>query len=162
MLPPVTKEISGFSVRFRPLPATKAFTLAKRVALIVLPLLKSFDLAKLNLKSDIDLNKLVDAVTSALAALPNEEAVELITDSLIGATITAPGAAPVEIQGRSDVDAVFIGELEAMYEIVFAAWKYNKLAPFKFAARFGVQIAPTDTSAEAATTETKFGPKLAM
>ena len=31
MISPVTKDISGFSVHFRPLPATKAFELAMRV-----------------------------------------------------------------------------------------------------------------------------------
>lgn len=160
MLSPVTKDISGFSVHFRPLPATKAFTLAKRVGSLVLPLLKSIDLS--DLKKDIDLSGIFEAVSNALANLRDEDAVSLLVDSLKGCTITAPRQAPVEINDQSDVDAVFQGELEALYQIVFESWKYNKLAPFKLAARFGLKMNETATSSEAAGTETKPGQKLAL
>lgn len=160
MLSPVTKDISGFSVHFRPLPATKAFTLAKRVGSLVLPLLKSIDLS--DLKKDIDLSGIFEAVSNALANLRDEDAVSLLVDSLKGSTVTAPGQAPVEINDQSDVDAVFQGELEALYQIVFESWKYNKLAPFKLAARFGLKMKETATSSEAAGTETKPGQKLAL
>ena len=53
MISPVTKEISGFSVRFRPLKATKAFTLAKRVGLLLLPVLKGLDLSSVQKEVDI-------------------------------------------------------------------------------------------------------------
>lgn len=160
MLSPVTKDISGFSVRFRPLPATKAFTLAKRVGSLVLPLLKSIDLS--DLEKDIDLSEIFEAVSNALAGLRDEDAVNLLVDSLKGTTITAPGQVPVEINEQSDVDAVFQGELEALYQIVFESWKYNKLAPFKLAARFGLQMKKTATFGEAADTEKKPGQKLAL
>ena len=160
MLSPITKEIDNFSVRFRPLPATKAFTLAKRVGALVLPLLKSFDLSKLN--AEVDLNSIIDGVIETLSGLPDDKAVGIIVDSLQGCTIVAPGKPAIEINGISDVDEVFQGELEAMYSIVLESWKYNKLAPFKLAARFGLQTKVTDTSSEAAGTETKRGPRLAM
>lgn len=160
MLSPVTKDISGFSVHFRPLPATKAFTLAKRVGSLVLPLFKSIDLS--DLKKDIDLSGIFEVVSNALANLRDEDAVSLLVDSLKGSTVTAPGQAPVEINDRSDVDAVFQGELEALYQIVFESWKYNKLAPFKLAARFGLKMNETTTLSEAAGTETKPGQKLAL
>ena len=160
MLSPITKEIDNFSVRFRPLPATKAFTLAKRVGALVLPLLKSFDLSKLN--AEVDLNSIIDGIIETLSGLPDDKAVGIIVDSLQGCTIVAPGKPAIEINGISDVDEVFQGELEAMYSIVLESWKYNKLAPFKLAARFGVQTAKTDTSSEAASTETKPGPGLAL
>jgi len=160
MLSPITKEIDNFSVRFRPLPATKAFTLAKRVGALVLPLLKSFDLSKLN--AEVDFNSIIDGVIETLSGLPDDKAVGIIVDSLQGCTIVAPGKPAIEINGISDVDDVFQGELEAMYSIVLESWKYNKLAPFRLAARFGVQTKATSTSEEAASTETKSGPKLAL
>jgi hypothetical protein len=160
MISPVTKEIGGFAVRFRPLPATSAFTLAKRVGALVLPVLKTLDLS--NLSADVDLNVLIDTAAAILSDTTDERAVGIVVDSLIGLTITPPGGTPVEITDRSTVDSVFCGELEAMYQIVFEAWKYNKLAPFKLAARFGLQTKVTDSSSEAAGTETKRGPRLAM
>lgn len=160
MISPVTKEISGFSVRFRPLPATKAFELALRVGAIVAPLLKSIDLA--NLKADVNLEKVLDTISTTLATLPGDVATALVVDSLKGCTITAPGVAPMEVNSSAEIDALFVGELDAMYEIVLESWKYNKLAPFKLAARFGLQMAKTDTSSEAASTPTKHGPKLAI
>lgn len=160
MLSPITKEIDNFSVRFRPLPATKAFTLAKRVGAIVLPLLKSFDLSKLN--AEVDLNSIIDGIIETLSGLPDDKAVGIIVDSLQGCTIVAPGKPAIEINGISDVDEVFQGELEAMYSIVLESWKYNKLAPFKLAARFGFQTTQTDTSSEAASTPRKPGPALAL
>ena len=160
MLSPVTKEISGYSVHFRPLPATKAFVLAKRVGSFLLPMLKSIDIS--DLKKDIDFSKIFDTLSEALATLSDEAAVSIVVESLRGSTITAPGFAPVEIQSNAEVDSIFAGDLETMYQIVFEAWKYNKLAPFKLAARFGLQTKVTDTSSEAAGTETKRGPRLAM
>ena len=160
MLSPITKEISGFSVHFRPLPATRAFTLAKRVGALVLPVLKGIDLA--DLKAEVNLTSLIDSIVGVLSSLPDDQAVQLIVDSLQGSTITAPGQPPVEVQDRTAVDAVLQGELEAMYLIVLEAWKYNKLAPFKLAAHFGLQMTPTDTSGEAASTGMTSGPKLAL
>ena len=160
MLSPVTKEISGYSVHFRPLPATKAFVLAKRVGSLLLPMLKSIDLS--DLKKDIDFSKIFDTLSEALATLSDEDAISIVVESLRGSTITAPGHAPMEIQSNAEVDSIFAGDLEAMYQIVFESWKYNKLAPFKLAARFGLQMKTTDTSSEAADTETKFGHKLAL
>lgn len=160
MISPVTKEISGFSVRFRPLPATKAFELALRVGAIVAPLLKSIDLA--NLKGDVNFEKVLDAISTTLTTMPGDVATALVVDSLKGCTITAPGMAPMEVNSVAEIDALFVGELEAMYEIVLESWKYNKLAPFKLAARFGLQMAKTDTSSEAANIEKKSGPRLAM
>src|SRR5574344_572518 len=155
MISPVTKDISGFSANFRPLPATKAFVLAKRVGEIALPLLKSIDLS--DLKADIDLGKILDVVTSIFSTLSDDKAISLVVDSLMGCTIVPPGQAPIEIQSAADVDAAFQGELEAMYEIVVESWRYNKLAPFKLAARFGFQMNKIDTSSEAATTGRKPG-----
>lgn len=160
MISPVTKEISGFSVHFRPLPATKAFTLAKRVGTVLLPLIKGIDLS--DLKRDIDVETLLDSLFNTISSLPDQEAVEILVDSLQGCTITAPGMPPREVNTQSDIDGLFQGELEALYEVVFESWKYNKLAPFKLAARFGFQTNKTSTSSEAANTETKHGPKLAM
>jgi hypothetical protein len=160
MLSPITKEIDNFSVRFRPLPATKAFTLAKRVGALVLPLLKSFDISKLN--AEVDLNSIIDGVIETLSGLPDDKAVGIIVDSLQGCTIVAPGKPAIEINGISDVDEVFQGELEAMYSIVLESWKYNKLAPFKLAARFGLQPRTTATSEGAEPTETRPGPGLAL
>lgn len=160
MISPVTKEISGFSVHFRPLPATKAFTLAKRVGTVLLPLIKGIDLS--DLKRDIDVETLLDSLFNTISNLPDQEAVEILVDSLQGCTITAPGMPPREVNTQSDIDGLFQGELEALYEVVFESWKYNKLAPFKLAARFGFQTNKTSTSSEAANIETKHGPKLAM
>ena len=160
MISPVTKDISGFSVHFRPLPATKAFELAMRVGRIALPLVKCIDLE--NLKKDVDFGRLLDGAVDAIAGLSADEAVSLVVESLKGCTITAPNAAPLDINGASDVDAIFQGELDAMYEIVIESWKYNKLAPFKLAARFGFRTTPTATSGEAASTGTKHGQKLAL
>ena len=69
MLSPITKEIENFSVRFRPLPATKAFTLAKRVGTLVLPLVKSIDLSKMS--EDVNLNSIIDGIIEMLADLPD-------------------------------------------------------------------------------------------
>ena len=160
MISPVTKDFSGFSVHFRPLPATKAFLLATNVGSLVLPLLKSIDLS--NLEKDIDFSAIFDGISDTLANLSDKEAVGILVDSLRGSTITAPGLAPVEINDESSLDMVFQGELETMYQIVFEAWKYNKLAPFKFAARFGLQMNKTSTSSEAADSETTPGQKLAL
>ena len=160
MISPVTKDISGFSVHFRPLPATKAFTLAKRVGTLALPMLKSVDLS--NLKAEIDLSKVLDGLVDTLANLSDSEAVNLVVDSLSGCTIVPPGQAAIDIQSSADVDTAFQGELEAMYEIVVESWKYNKLAPFKLAARFGLQTAKIATLSEAANIEKKSGPRLAM
>lgn len=160
MISPVTKDISGFSVHFRPLPATKAFTLAKRVGTLALPLIKSVDLS--NLKAEIDLSKVLDGLVDTLANLSDSEAVNLVVDSLNGCTIVPPGQAAIDIQSYADVDTAFQGELEAMYEIVVESWKYNKLAPFKLAARFGLQTAKIATLSEAANIEKKSGPRLAM
>jgi hypothetical protein len=101
-------------------------------------------------------------VAEALASLPDDVAVGILVDSLKGCTIVAPGHPAMEIQSSSDVDAVFQGELEALYSIVLESWKFNKLAPFRLAARFGFQTTKTDTSSEAAGTETKRGTRLAM
>ena len=158
MLSPITKEIENFSVRFRPLPATKAFTLAKRVGTLVLPLVKSIDLSKLS--EDVNLNSIIDGIIEMLSELPDDKAVGIVVDSLKGCTITAPGMPPVEIQ--SSTDTVFQGELEAMYSIVLESWKFNKLAPFKLAARFGLQPRTTATSEGAEPTETRLGPGLAL
>jgi hypothetical protein len=160
MLSPITKDIENFSVRFRPLPATKAFTLAKRVGTLVLPLVKSIDLSKLS--EDVNLNSIIDGIIEMLADLPDEKAVGIVVDSLKGCTITAPGLPPVEIQSYTDIDTVFQGELEAMYSIVLESWKFNKLAPFKLAARFGLQSRTTATSEGAEPTETRPGPGLAL
>lgn len=160
MLSPITKEIDNFTVHFRPLPATKAFTLAKRVGEVVLPLVKGIDLSRLD--AEVNLDSLIDGVSETLANLPDEKAIGILVDSLKGCTITAPGVAPVDIQDSSGIDAVFQGELETMYKVVLESWKYNKLAPFKLAARFGLQMKTTDTSSEAAGTETKRGGGLAL
>lgn len=160
MISPVTKEISGFSVYFRPLPATKAFTLAKRVGASILPVIKSIDLE--NLEKEVDIGKLLDGISETLASLSDDVAVSLVVESLRGCTITAPGMAPVEVNGPQEIDAIFQGELEAMFSIVVESWKYNKLAPFKLAARFGIGTKATDTSGEAADTGSKPGPKLAL
>lgn len=159
MISPVTKEIGGFAVRFRPLPATSAFTLAKRVGALVLPVLKTLDLS--NLSADVDLNVLIDTAAAILSDTTDERAVGIVVDSLIGLTITPPGGTPVEITDRSTVDSVFCGELEAMYLVVFESWRYNKLAPLKMAARFGIQMKPTGTSSEAASSVNAPGPALA-
>ena len=159
MISPVTKEIAGFNVRFRPLPATSAFTLAKRVGSALLPIVKTLDLS--DLSANVDVDKLIDAATQVLSGMSDDKAVELFVDSLKGLTITPPGGAPVEITGRDDVDSVFCGELEALYLVVFESWKYNKLAPFKLAARFGIQPKITGTSEGAANTAKKPGPALA-
>ena len=66
------------------------------------------------------------------------------------------------LNAQEAFDALFAGDLETMYQIVFEAWKYNKLAPFKLAARFGLQTKVTDPSSAAAGTETNRGPRLAM
>lgn len=160
MISPVTKEIEGFQVRFMPLPATKAFTLAKRVGSMLLPILKSVGLS--DLKAEVDLDKLLGGVAEALASLPDDVAVGILVDSLKGCTIVAPGHPAMEIQSSSDVDAVFQGELEALYSIVLESWKFNKLAPFRLAARFGFQTIKTDTSSEAADTGSRPGPALVM
>lgn len=160
MISPVTKEISGFSVRFRPLKATKAFTLAKRVGLLLLPVLKGLDLS--SVQKEVDISKLTDSIIFSLSSLSDSDAVSLIVESLRGCTIVPPEHPAIEIQGAADIDAAFQGELEAMYEIVLESWKFNKLAPFKLAARFGFQTTQTDTSSEAASTEKKSGTKLAM
>lgn len=160
MISPVTKEISGFSVHFRPLPATKAFELAMRVGCVALPLLKCLDLE--NLKKEVDVSRLLDTAVEAVTRLAPSDAVAIVVESLKGCTITAPGSPAVDISSTSDVDVVFQGELDAMYEIVLESWKYNKLGPFKLAARFGFQMNKTDTSGAAASTGTKRGTKLAM
>ena len=160
MISPVTKDFSGFSVHFRPLPATKAFLLAKKVGSLVLPLLKSIDLS--NLEKDIDFSAIFDGISDALANLSDKDAVSILVESLKGSTITAPNMAPVEIVDETSLDAVFQGELETMYQIVFEAWKYNKLAPFKLAASFGLTMTPTGTSEEAASTGMKSGTRLAV
>lgn len=160
MLSPITKEISGFSVHFRPLPATRAFVLAKKVGSLVLPVLKGIDLA--DLKSEVDLHSLIDSVVGALTSLTDEQAVQLVVESLRGCTITAPGCPAIEVQDSAAVDAAFQGELEAMYMIVLESWKYNKLAPFRLAASFGFQMNQTDGSGEAAGTQQKSGQRLAM
>ena len=67
MISPVTKEISGFSVRFRPLKATKAFTLAKRVGLLLLPVLKGLDLS--SVQKEVDISKLTDSIICSLSSL---------------------------------------------------------------------------------------------
>ena len=117
MLSPVTKEISGYSVHFRPLPATKAFVLAKRVGSLLLPMLKSIDIS--DLKKDVDFSKIFDTLSEALATLSDEAAVSIVVESLRGSTITAPGMPPVEIQSNAEVDSLFAGDLESMYQIVF-------------------------------------------
>lgn len=160
MLSPVTKVFGDFSVHFRPLPATKAFTLAKRVGALLLPLLKSIDLS--DMEKEIDFSSIFDSLSETLARLPDDTAVGILVDSLAGSTITAPGQPATEIQSSKEIDVLFSGELETLYQIVFESWKYNKLAPFKFAARFGLSMKKTDTSSEAADTETKFGQKLAL
>lgn len=159
MISPVTKEIGGFFVRFRPLPATSAFTLAKRVGALLLPVLKTLDLS--NLSADVDLSTLIDTVVDVLANTTDERAVGIVVDSLVGLTITPPGGVPTEILDRSTVDSVFCGELEAMYLVVFESWRYNKLAPLKMAARFGLRPAPTNTSEGAASSASAPGPALA-
>ena len=110
----------------------------------------------------MNLNSIIDGIIEMLADLPDEKAVGIIVDSLKGCTITAPGMPPVEIQSSTDIDAVFQGELEAMYSIVLESWKFNKLAPFKLAARFGLQPRTTATSEGAEPTETRHGPGLAL
>ena len=160
MISPITKEIENFSVRFRPLPATKAFTLAKRVGTVILPLIKGLDFSSPN--KEIDLGEIIDGAVDALGEFDDEKAIGIIVDSLKGCTITAPGQPAVEINSSEDIDNVFQGELETMYKIIFESWKYNKLAPFKLAARFGVQMKTTDTLDEAASTGTRRGPGLAM
>ena len=135
-------------------------TLAKRVGTLVLPLVKSIDLSKLS--EDVNINSIIDGIIETLSELPDEKAVGIIVDSLKGCTITAPGMPPVEIQDSSSIDAVFKGELEAMYSIVLESWKFNKLAPFKLAARFGLQPRTTATSEGAEPTETRPGPGLAL
>ena len=114
------------------------------------------------MKKEVDFGRLLDGAVDAIAGLSAGEAVSLVVESLKGCTITAPNAAPLDINGASDVDAIFQGELDAMYEIVLESWKYNKLAPFKLAARFGFRTTPTATSGEAADTGTKHGQKLAL
>lgn len=160
MLSPITKDISGFSVRFRPLPATRAFTLAKRVGSLVLPVLKSLDLSKP--EADVDMSSLLDSVSSVLGSLCDSAAVSIIVDSLQGCTVTAPGQPAVEIQDAGQVDAVFQGELETMYQVILESWKYNRLIPFKLAARFGIQTSQTPTSEGAAGTGTGHGVGLAL
>lgn len=159
MLSPVTKEIEGFSVTFRPLPATEAFTLAKRVGVMLLPLLKSLDLT--DLKAEVNLDSLMSGLADVLSELPDDKAVAIVVDSLKGSTIVAPNQPAVEILGRSDVDKIFCGELDAMFAIVFEAWKYQKLAPFRLAARYGSLLKLTGISSEAAGTPNKPGPALA-
>lgn len=159
MLSPVTKDIAGFNVRFRPLPATTAFTLAKRVGAALLPILKTLDLS--NLSAQVDVDKLIDAAAQVLSELPDDKAVGIFVDSLMGSTITPPGGVPTEINSRAEIDSLFCGELEALYLVVFESWKYNKLAPFKLAARFGLQPKTTGTSEAAASTANKPGPALA-
>ena len=89
MISPVTKEISGFSVHFRPLPATKAFELAMRVGCVALPLLKCLDLE--NLKKEVDVSRLLDTAIEAISKLAPSDAVAIVVESLKGCTITAPG-----------------------------------------------------------------------
>ena len=127
---------------------------------MLLPILKGLDLS--SIKKEIDVSKLTDSVIYSLSSLSDDDAVSLIVESLRGCTIVPPGQPAIEIQGPESVDAAFQGELEAMYEIVLESWKFNKLAPFKLAARFGFQTTTTDTSSEAADTEKKSGTKLAM
>ena len=79
MISPVTKEIGGFSVRFRPLPATSAFTLAKRVGALLLPVLKTLDLS--NLSAEVDLSTLLDTVVDVLANTTDERAVGIVVES---------------------------------------------------------------------------------
>lgn len=161
MLTPATKTFDGVQVTFIPLPLLDASSIDARVAALVLPLLELLETTDLS-KMDVNLKALGTIMSRSLATLSRQSQQELIVDSLRGCTIQVPGKAPVEITDAATLNKTLEGVgLDVLYQIVFEAWRFNKLSPFVLAARIGLKTLPIHTFTEPKAEATGHGIKLA-
>lgn len=159
MLQPKVIEVQGFQVSLVPLNAIKAARLDKKVTGLVLPLLAGLDLDNL---AKVDVSDLTGRLAEVVTGLPDESLEALLVESLSGSTIIPPGQAAIEITGPGALNQAFTGELDALYQCVWEAWKFNRLSPFRLAARFGVKMPTTPTSGPETSEAKPSGLKLAM
>ena len=76
--------------------------------------------------------------------------------------VQVPGKAPVEITDAATLNRILEGVgLDVLYQIVFEAWRFNKLSPFVLAARIGLKTLPIHTFTEPKAEATGHGIKLA-
>ena len=148
MLTPATKTFGDIQVTFVPLPLLAASAIDARVAALVLPLLELLETTDLS-KMDINLKALGTIMSRTLAGLSTQAQTDLIVDSLRGCTVTAPGKAPAEITDADSLNKILEGAgLDVLYQIVFEAWRFNKLSPFVLAARIGLKTLPIPSFTE--------------
>lgn len=145
MLTPATKTFDGVQVTFIPLPLLDASSIDARVAALVLPLLELLETTDLS-TLDVNLKALGTIMSRSLATLSRQAQQELIVDSLRGCTIQVQGKAPAEITDAATLNKTLEGVgLDVLYQIVFEAWRFNKLSPFVLAARIGLKTLPIPT-----------------
>lgn len=148
MLTPATKTFDGVQVTFIPLPILSASSVDARVAALVLPLLELLETTDLS-KLDINLKSLGTIMSRSLASLSSKSQEELLVDSLRGCVIQAPGKAPAEVTDAAALNKALEGVgLDVLYQILFEAWRFNKLSPFVLAARIGLKTLPIPTFTE--------------
>lgn len=148
MLTPVTKTFDKVQVTFIPLPLLEASAIDARVAALVLPLLELLETTDLS-KMDINLKALGTIMSRTLAGLSAQAQAELIVGSLRGCTVVVPGKAPAEITNADSLNKALEGVgIDVLYQIVFEAWRFNKLSPFVLAARIGLKTPPMPTFME--------------
>lgn len=161
MLTPATKTFDGVQVTFIPLPLLSASSVDARVAALVLPLLELLETTDLS-KMDINLKALGTIMSRSLAGLSSQAQTDLIVDSLRGCTVVVPGKAPAEITDAATLNKTLEGVgLDVLYQIVFEAWRFNKLSPFVLAARIGLKTLPIPSFTEPKAEADKPGLKLA-
>lgn len=142
MLSPATKTFENVQVTFVPLPLLSAMELDARVASLVLPLLELLEVSDLS-KMDINLKSLGAIMSKTLSSLKGNDLTSLVVSSLAGCTVLVNGRPAKEITDAESLNEALKGiGLETLYQIIFEAWRFNKLSPFTLAARFGLKTIP--------------------
>lgn len=128
MKEPINFEINGMKFQTIPLTGRNVLILNQKVLNVVSSFLISASDKKLKSKIAIGL----DALTSALGSLSEEEYSELIEKTLC--TTVAIGKEKKDIDVRlSDLDVignVFSEHPMDIYQVLFKIWELNKLGPF--------------------------------
>lgn len=147
MLPPKKKVIGGKEFTFKPMNPLHLSHVNVNVVRVLAPLLQGAEglLDNVNSIEDIldedgqvDLGKvnvnfkdLTSVLVGALAELDEVTQNRLILDTLKYVQVVLPNQGLVDLDSEMLIGMAFECDVDSMYAVMFEAWRFNRLTPFK-------------------------------
>jgi len=151
---PKNINIDEMTFQMSPLNPLLALRLDKRIISLILPAFKAIG----GLDSQIDLGKIMEALSESLSTLPDDDFEKFVLNILSRTVCIQKNKPPLEIN-EENFGIIFAGKLTTIYKLLWEVMKYNKFSPFVVAGG-GAEALKTLTSIFPTSEKKKSGEEL--